>query len=282
MSSSPPPPPPGGQQQPPPPPGGQQPGGQQPGSQQPGSQQSPSSVPPWSGQPPHGRPPQPGPQTGFASPPYSQPFSVQSPPGQAPPGRPSGGGGTGLSFDRAKLTMADYVIAGGTALYFVLALLPWWSYGDALFGYSLSGFDSGSVSSAFLLLVLATAWTLARAVVDLRLGFPRAWITVGLAGLAFLLTLIAWLDGLSLSFQVWPLLGTLTAAAVLVFAVLSLLPELRNAPALPGRLSGATQWANQPPPDPGKPSGPTYAQPGSPPPPPPPPGTDGPGRIPGG
>ena len=256
--------------QPPPPPDGHQP--------PPGGQQPPPVGPPWSGQSQPGRPPQHGQQPGFASPPYSQPSHVQFPPGQTPPGRPPGGSSTGLSFDLAKLTMADYVIAGGTVLYFVFALLPWWSYGDALFGYSLSGFDSGSVSSAFLLLVLATAWTLAPAVVDLRLGFPRAWVTVGLTGLAFLLTLIAWIDGLSLSFQVWPLLGTLTAAVVLLFAVLSLLPQLRNGPAVPGSLAGAAQWANRPAPDSGKPAGPTYAQPGSPPPP-PPAGTDETGRT---
>ena len=56
--------------------------------------------------------------------------------------------------------MADYVIAGGTVLFLILALFPWWNYGDKFFGisYSLSGFDSGLVSSAFVLFLLATAW----------------------------------------------------------------------------------------------------------------------------
>ena len=31
--------------------------------------------------------------------------------------------------------MADYVIAGGTLLFFVLALLPLVDYGDDFFGY---------------------------------------------------------------------------------------------------------------------------------------------------
>ena len=76
------------------------------------------------------------------------------------------------SFDLKKLTMADYAIAGGTLLFFVFALF-WWSYGDDLFGYSLSGFDDGTVSTAFLLFLLATVWTLLPAFLDLRLGFPR-------------------------------------------------------------------------------------------------------------
>jgi hypothetical protein len=170
--------------------------------------------------------------------------------------------------------MADYVVAGGTVLFFVLALFPWWSYGDDLFGYSLSGFDDGMVSTAFLLFLLATVWTLLPAFVDLRLGFPRAWGTVGLAGLGFVLTLFSWLARMSANFQVWPLLGTLTAAAILLFAILSLVPQLRNRPALPGPLAGAAQWAGQPAPDFGQPNRPapaqpTYGQSAAPPPPPP-------------
>ena len=48
------------------------------------------------------------------------------------------------------------------------------------------------------------------------------------------------------SFQVWPLSGMLAAAAILVFAIPSLLPQLRNRPAVPAGLTGAAQWANQP------------------------------------
>ena len=40
-------------------------------------------------------------------------------------------------------------------LFFVLALFPWWSYGDDLFGFRLSGFDDGSVGTAFMLFLLA-------------------------------------------------------------------------------------------------------------------------------
>jgi hypothetical protein len=81
-------------------------------------------------------------------------------------------------------------------------------------------------------------------------GFPRAWITVGLAALGFLLTLVAWLGSFDAGFSIWALLGLLTAAAILLFSLFTLLPQLRNRPALPGALAGAAQWANQQAPDP--------------------------------
>jgi hypothetical protein len=171
--------------------------------------------------------------------------------------------------DFKRLRMADYVVAGGTLLFFILALLPWRDYGDEFFGpITLSGFSSGAVSSAFVLFLLATAWALMPAFYDLNVGFPRAWITVGLAALGFLLTLVAWIGSFDAGFSLWALLGLLTAAAILLFALFTLLPQLRNGPAVPGALAGAAQWANQPAPDPtaGQQDRPTH---GIPPPPPP-------------
>jgi hypothetical protein len=198
--------------------------------------------------------------------------------------------------DLKRLKMADYVIAGGTLLFLVLAALPWYDYDDLYgFSYSFNGFTSGLVSTAFVLFLLATVWALLPAFVDFGVGFPRGFVTVGLAALGFLLTLFAWFDTFSVGFSVFPLLGVVVAAAILLFAVLSLLPELRNRPALPGGLANAAQWANQQAPDLGQqfgqggaqqaphqqaphqpvPSTPAYGQPGPPPdgysPPPPPP-----------
>jgi hypothetical protein len=211
-----------------------------------------SSLPP---QPPSG-----GPQPGQGQqPPYGQ-----QPPPYGRPGFPQPAG-SGFSMDPKKLTMSTYVIAGGTLLYLILALFPWWEFGDAFFGisYSLNGFSSGLVSSAFVLFLLATAWSALPAFYDHTLGFPRAWVTVGLAGLGLLLTLFAWFDTFSVGFSIWALLGTLDALVITMFAVLTLLPELRNRPELPGGLANAAQWANRPSPDLGRPgqAGPTYAQP---------------------
>jgi hypothetical protein len=149
--------------------------------------------------------------------------------------------------DFKRLRIADYVIAAGTILFLILAALPWYNYDDTFgFSYSFNGFASGLVSSAFVLFLLATVWALLPAFVDLKLGFPRGFVTVGLAALGFLLTLFAWFDTFAVGFSIFPLLAVIAAAAILLFAVLSLLPELRKRPALSGGLADAAQWANQP------------------------------------
>src|SRR3954465_54430 len=289
-SSNPPQPPMGGQPPEPgqqPPPGyGQQPPqgyGQQP---PPGYGQQP---PPGYGQQPppgYGAPTPSGPPPGYAQQPppgYGQPPQQ---PGQNPFARPQGTG-SGVSFDVKKLTMAAYVIAGLTVLYLVLSFFTWYDLGnEEFFGvdFNVSGWTgSGQVKTAFFLFLLATIWAALPAFTDLKLGFPRSWVTVGLAALGFVLTLVAWIDTFKWNFSIWALLGMLVATAILVFAVLSLLPELRNRPALPGGLANAAQWANQP--APGAQSGQPYGQPAPPygqpqqqqyAPPPPPPGPSGP------
>ena len=240
----------------------------------------PQGQPGWGQEPPPGYPQQPPPGApGFGqgygqAPSWSSPppgWGQQPPPGYAPQGYGPAprAASPGVSVDFKRLRMADYVVAGGTLLFFILALLPWRDYGDEFFGpITLSGFSSGAVSSAFVLFLLATAWALMPAFYDLNVGFPRAWITVGLAALGFLLTLVAWIGSFDAGFSLWALLGLLTAAAILLFALFSLLPQLRNGPAVPGALAGAAQWANQPAPDPtaGQQDRPTH---GTPPPPPP-------------
>ena len=156
-----------------------------------------------------------------------------------------------MNFDLKRLRLADYVVAGGAVLYLIWALFSWFDfaryyglpYGRGL--ESLSGFRSGLVTFSFVLFLIAAAWALLPAVMDVKLGFPRSWVTVGLTGLGLLLTLFAWIKSLRGGFFVFALLGLLTAVAITLFAVLRLLPELRTRPALPGRLGEAAQWANQ-------------------------------------
>ena len=50
--------------------------------------------------------------------------------------------------------------------------------------------------------------------------------------------------------------ATVLVGSFLLFAILSLLPQLRNRPAVPAGLAGAAQWANQPAPDFGQPGPP--------------------------
>jgi hypothetical protein len=148
--------------------------------------------------------------------------------------------------------VADLAIAGGTLAFLVLAILPWVDLDDYYFSedYDVNGFSfSGLVTFAFVLLLAASVWALLPAVTELRLGFPRSWITVGLAAAALLFTLIAWIQTFEWEFSLVGLLALLVAAAVAAVAVLRLLPELRERPALTGGLAGAAQWANQPAPD---------------------------------
>ena len=290
---------PGGQpeygQQPPPygPPQGQQsPYGQSPYGQPPQGQapygqspygQPPQASPPYGQQGPYGQPSPYGQQPPYGQPsPYGQqpPFGQPSPYGQGP--RPAGAG-----FDLGRLKVADYVVAAAALLYLVVALLPWVSI-DFDSGFDVPGFDvpdvtvsgftfSGLVTFSFVLLLLAAVWALLPAFVPFDLGFPRSWVTVGLAGLALLLTLIAFIQTFEYGFSVFALIGLLLAAAAAAFAFLRLVPEMRTTPALPGAFNGAAQWANQQAPDfgqsapgqstdPGRPTAPgqpgQYGQPG--------------------
>jgi hypothetical protein len=146
--------------------------------------------------------------------------------GSRPPEPPAGHGAPAGATDLTRLRTADHVVAGGTLLFLVLALLPWRAYGDEFFGLSYSGFQSsGTVHAAFALFLLATAWTLLPAFHDLGTRFRRAWITVGLAALAFLLTLVAWLGSFDAGFSIWALLGFLTATGILLSVLVPVLPR---------------------------------------------------------
>jgi hypothetical protein len=253
-------------QQPGQPPYGQQPqyGGQpgQPYGQPPQYGQQPPGYgqqPPGYGQPPQygGQPGQPygqSPQQPYGQPGYGQqqPYG-QQPYGQGPHGRPAG---SGIDVDLKRLKTADYVVAGGALLFLVLSFFPWYQFDDAFFGtdFSFSGWASGQVKTAFFFFLLAGIWAVLPALVPLRLGFPRSFVTVGLAAVGFLFALLGWLDSFSegFSFSIWALLGFLVALAILAFAVLALLPELKNRAARPGN---AAPWAN--------PAAPQFGTPGS-------------------
>jgi hypothetical protein len=187
-------------------------------------------------------------------PPDGPPRPHGSPPAAAQPHGVTGA--RGGSFDPRQLGIADYVVAGGAVLYLVMAILPWVDVADYL-GIDLPGVDntvsgfafSALVALGFVLFVLAAAWSVLPAFTDVRTGFPRGGVTVGLAVLGFVLTLIAWIRSLDYGFQIWALLGLLTAAGIAVVAFLALLPELRGGPALTDRPGGAAQWADQQAPD---------------------------------
>ncbi|WP_222194184.1 hypothetical protein [Modestobacter italicus] len=187
---------------------------------------SSSYGPPTYGQPSYGAPPSygPGPAYGPA-------------PGHGLPARPS------VGFDIRRLRIADHAVAAATLLTLVFMVPNWDSDG---FFYAYNGFDVSPMTFGFLLLLLATAWTVVAAGADLRPQVPRGVVTVSLTGLALLMTLIAWLRTFADGFSVPAFLTLLAVTTAATFAVLGLLPELRARPALTGQLGQAAAWANQP------------------------------------
>jgi hypothetical protein len=147
----------------------------------------------------------------------------------------------------------DWAVAAGTVAYLVLLLLPWFSVdafdlgsGFSLPGISVNGFDSGLLIAALALLVLAGVWAVLPATVPASVPFPRALLTAGLAALAFVLTLVEWLDSLDIGFSLVGLLAFLTSGAVLAVALLRLLPEVVEPVALPGGLARLVRWVDRP------------------------------------
>ncbi len=192
---------------------------------------------PW-GQPGYGQPGYGAPQYG-QPPPWGPSYGQQFPAPQ-PFARPAGGAQVGL--DRRRLDRGDVLVALSGAAFLVFAALPWFTF-DFGFGFaeSINGFDFGLVTTAAVLLVLAALWSLLPAVVDLRLPFPRGFVTVGLASLAFLLTLVEWLSTFEGGFSLFALLTLLAAVAALASAAFAVLRQLRHQPA------AAAGWASQQP-----------------------------------
>ncbi|WP_222269180.1 hypothetical protein [Modestobacter marinus] len=148
--------------------------------------------------------------------------------------------GRGHRFDRSRLTWIDVAVAVGAVLYVVCLSVPWFRYDgyDLGFGYrsasySVNGFVSGLLTVAAVLVVAAGVWALLPALADVRVPFPRATLTVGLAALTFLLTVVEWLTTFDVGFTLAGLLAVLTSATVVSLAVLRVLPDLRVGPALP-------------------------------------------------
>ena len=140
-------------------------------------------------------------------------------PGTAPTSRPV-----------PRPTGHGLLVGAGALLYLVLGLLPWASVTfDVLGRVSASGYRlSVLVPVAAVLLVAAAAWVLLPALRRLPVPFPRAAVTLGLAALAFLLTLVTWLRTTDYGFEAVPLLALLVTVLVGVSAARALLPQLRE------------------------------------------------------
>ena len=135
----------------------------------------------------------------------------------------------------ARPGRGDLAVAGGALLYVLLGFLPWASITyDVLGRISASGYGfSFLVPGAAVLLVAAAAWALAPSLGAPPVGFPRSTVTLGLAALAVLLTLVTWLRSTDYGVEPVPLLALLVTVAAAASAARSLRPEWRAARSSP-------------------------------------------------
>ena len=131
----------------------------------------------------------------------------------------------------ARPGRGDLAVAGGALLYVLLGFLPWASVTyDVLGRISASGYGlSHLVPGAAVLLLAAAAWVLAPALGAPPVGFPRSTVTLGLAALAVLLTLVTWLRSTDYGVEPVPLVALLLTVAVAASAARSLPSEWRAA-----------------------------------------------------
>jgi hypothetical protein len=171
-------------------------------------------------------------------------------------GNPTEGSGAMTSYEQAqppagsaarRPTRPGLGVAAGALLYVALGFLPWAAVTfDVLGRISASGYGlSALVPVAAVLLVAAALWALLPPVVPVPVALPRGAVTLGLAALAFLLTLVTWLRSTDYGFEPVPLVAVLVTVAVVVSAARTVLPEL-SAPDGAGR-------PGPPPPAPGEP-----------------------------
>ncbi|HEY3543073.1 MAG TPA: hypothetical protein VGK79_11075 [Gaiellaceae bacterium] len=103
-----------------------------------------------------------------------------------------------MSFDLKRLSRLDRLIAGGAAVVFVSAFLPWWGYHGPLdlYSASVSGWSAGFTAWAgALLLTLAGVYlVLRRSGANLpALPVAPTVLVAGLAALGLLLVIVRWL-----------------------------------------------------------------------------------------
>jgi hypothetical protein len=163
------------------------------------------------------------------------PEQPDAPGPRSPAAGPATAGRSRRGRGRGALGRADLGLVAGTLIYLLFMILPWYRVdpydlgsGYSFPGSSANGFDSGLVVAAFVLLMLATGWALLPAFVEVPVPFPRALITVVLAVVVLLLTLVEWLSDVDDGFTLMGLLTLLSSVAVLALAVLRLLAELRE------------------------------------------------------
>lgn len=169
-------------------------------------------------------------------------------PGDSPdlPSQPARGFAAVGGLDLRSLSPPQWLVIGGAIVYFLAMLFPWISIslqGLPGVGESANGLGQGTLLLAWLLLVAAAAWLLLPLFgVHLQIPAPRTVVTLGLTGLALLLTVVKIIDvatsgggfeGIDVSPGFGAYLGLLAALAAVAGAVLLFLADSAASPVTP-------------------------------------------------
>jgi Kef-type K+ transport system membrane component KefB len=103
----------------------------------------------------------------------------------------------GMSFDWKRLSTLDRAIAGGAAVAFIAAFLPWYGVTVGPFSVSVSGWSAGFTAWAGALLLTAAGVILVLMRSGLKLSLPNvgpAVLVAGVAALGLLLVIIRWIS----------------------------------------------------------------------------------------
>jgi hypothetical protein len=168
-----------------------------------------------------------------------------------------------MKFDASRFSRLDWGIAGGAAVAFISAFLPWWGYsgGDGLIHLSanVSGWSAGFWAWAGVLLV-----TLAGVLLVLRrmesslpeLPIGPALLTAGLASVGVVFILIRWSSlpsahglGGSVGAKYGLFLGLIAAIVAAGCAIVELRDSGEALPWAPKADAGAAPAPDMPPPD---------------------------------
>jgi len=101
-----------------------------------------------------------------------------------------------MSFDWKRLSTLDRAIAGGAAVAFIAAFLPWYGASVGPFSSSVSGWSAGFTAWAGSLLLTAAGvlLVLRRSGAKLSSAFSPALLVAGVAAVGLLLVVIRWVS----------------------------------------------------------------------------------------
>lgn len=127
-------------------------------------------------------------------------------------------------FDIKQVSTYEWLGIGAGGAAFINSFLPWFSFGDGAFSVSVSGWNSGFLAFASVLMLIAVAVIILLP----KFGVQVQQVTLiwlGLAAVAFLFTLLRWLthpSGFGAGPSIGVFIGLIIAVASAAGAFLTL------------------------------------------------------------